>query len=57
MYSAVAPNDKPIKINIVPYHFPKINPANNASGDPKPADKIQAIVKRKNNIINKIKFV
>ena len=36
MYKHKAPTDKDIVTTIVPIHFPKINPPNNANGDTNP---------------------
>ena len=39
-----------------PNHFPKIKPANNASGEPNPAAKTQIVENNTKDIPNKNKF-
>ena len=56
MYKPVDPIAIPKDKIKIPNHFPKMNPANNPKGDPKPAAITQIIVNKINKVINKNKF-
>ena len=47
----------PITANNKPNHFPKINPANKAKGEPNPAAKTQRVENMINNMPSRNKFV
>ena len=54
MYKNDAPTLKPTTTMSVPNHFPKMKPANNATGDPNPKNgKTHNIVKSKKSRHNK----